>query len=240
MAAAELTDTLQAVELADGVEIHLRVAGPAVRSVAWLIDFLILIVCYIVVGIIFVIVSRWTGDEIGQGLMMLCMFLLTWFYNVVFEVGAKGASPGQRSMGLKVAGVSGAPVLLSQSIIRNLLRVIDFLPFGYLLGLVCCLFTKKFQRLGDLVANTVVIYSGKKKNLIAPPKVNAEPSAPPVALSREEQAALLLFVERALQWSDARKIELSNVLEPLTGATGMSGLSRLAGMTLWLQNRGRK
>lgn len=240
MAAAELTDTLQTVELADGVEIHLRVAGPAVRSVAWLIDFLILIVCYMVLGIMFAVVSHWTGEEIGQGLMLLCMFLLTWFYNVVFEVGAKGASPGQRAMGLKVASVSGAPVLLPQSLMRNLLRVVDFLPFGYLLGLVCCLFTKKFQRLGDLVANTVVIYSGKKKNLITPPKVNAEPNAPPVPLSREEQAALLLFVERALHWSDARKIELSNVLEPMTGATGMSGLSKLAGMTLWLQNRGRK
>ncbi len=240
MAAATLTDTLQAVELADGVEIHLRVAGPAVRSVAWLLDFLILIGCYIVMSIMFLVVSRWTGAEIGRGLMLLCMFLLTWFYNVVFEVGAKGASPGQRAMGLKVASVSGAPVLLSQSIIRNLLRVVDFMPFGYLLGLVCCLFTKKFQRLGDLVANTVVIYSGKKKSQSAPPRVNANPVAPPVALTREEQAALLLFIERAPQWSDARKLELSNVLEPLTHATGMSGLSKLAGMTLWLQNRGRK
>ena len=240
MAAATLTDTLQAVELADGVEIHLRVAGPAVRSVAWLIDFLILIACYIVLGIVIGIVSGWTGAEIGQGLMLLCMFMLMWFYNVFFEVGARGASPGQRTMGLKVASVSGAPVTLPQSIIRNLLRVVDFMPFGYLLGLVCCLFTQKFQRLGDLVANTVVIYSGDKKKQTAAPKVNADPIAPPVALSREEQGALLQFIERAPQWSDARKVELSNVLEPLTHATGMSGLSKVAGMTLWLQNRGRK
>lgn len=240
MAAAALTDTLQAVELADGVEIHLRVAGPAVRSVAWLIDSIIFLGCIFALSIVFAIVSSWTGAEIGNGLRLLCMFMLMWFYNVFFEVGPKGASPGQRTMGLKVASVSGAPVTLPQSIIRNLLRVVDFMPFGYLLGLVCCLFTRKFQRLGDLVANTVVIYSGDKKKLATAPKVNAHPIAPSVALSREEQAALLQFIERAPQWSDARKVELSNLLEPLTHSNGMSGLSKLAGMTLWLQNRGRK
>ncbi len=240
MAAAALTDTLQAVELADGVEIRLRIAGPAARSVAWLIDLFVLIGCYIVLGLVISQVSRWTGGEIGQGLMLLCMFLLSWFYNVFFEVGARGASPGQRSMGLKVASVSGAPVTLPQSITRNLLRVVDFMPFGYLLGLVCCLFTRKFQRLGDLVANTVVIYSGDKKPAPSRQNVNAEAIAPTLALSREEQAALMQFIERAPQWSDARKIELSDMLEPLTQATGMSGLSKLAGITLWLQNRGRK
>ena len=52
--AATLTDTLESVELADGVQIHLRVAGPAVRSVAWLLDLLlffgILMIVQIAVG----------------------------------------------------------------------------------------------------------------------------------------------------------------------------------------------
>lgn len=237
MAAAALTDTLQAVELADGVEIHLRVAGPAVRSVAWLIDLLILIACYFALGIAVTIISQWTGAQIGQGIMLLCMFMLTWFYNVVFEVGARGASPGQRSMGLKVASVSGTPVTLPQSVARNLLRVVDFLPFGYLLGLICCLFTKKFQRLGDLVANTVVIYADEGKKRQVPPKIYADALPPSAVLNREEQAALLQFAERAPQWSDARKIELTNLLEPLTHATGTSGLAKVAGMTVWLQGR---
>lgn len=237
MAAAALTDTLQAVELADGVEIHLRVAGPAVRSIAWFIDFFIFIGLIIVAEIVFGIMSGWIGAQIGQGLQLLFLFLSLWFYNVFFEMSAKGASPGQRTMGLKVASVSGAPVRLPQSIIRNLLRVVDFMPFGYLLGLVCCLFTKKFQRLGDLVADTVVIYSGEKKKPIITAQVNADPTAPPVALNREEQAALIQFLDRAPQWSDARKIELSNILEPVTHSTGMSGLSKVAGMTLWLQGR---
>lgn len=240
MAAAALTDTLQAVELADGVEIHLHVAGPAVRSIAWLLDFLLFIGLIFCASILFGIISAWTGAQIGQGLQLLFLFLAIWFYNVFFEMSAKGATPGQRTMGLKVASVTGAPVRLPQSIIRNLLRVVDFMPFGYLLGLTCCLFTQKFQRLGDLVANTVVIYSGEKRKPTVAAKVNADPFPPALPLSREEQAALLQFLDRAPQWSDARKIELSNLLEPLTHASGMSGLSKLAGMTLWLRNRGRR
>lgn len=138
-------------------------------------------------------------------------------------------------MGLKVASVSGAPVRLPQSIIRNLLRVIDFMPGFYLFGLVCCLFSRRFQRLGDLVADTVVIYA--EPEVIKPIdfKVNAEALAPPVALARAEQAALLQFLERAPQWSDARKMELTDLLEPLTGKTGLSGLSQTCSIGVWLQ-----
>ncbi|MBX7210459.1 MAG: RDD family protein [Verrucomicrobiaceae bacterium] len=237
MTATALTDTLQAVELADGVEIHLRVAGPAVRSAAWLIDLIVFIGIMIGGGMLMAFVSAWTGAEIGQGLHLIFLFLSTWFYNVFFEMGAKGASPGQRTMGLKVASVSGAPVRLPQSIIRNLLRVVDFMPFGYLLGFTCCLFTKKFQRLGDLVADTVVIYADDRKRITAPVRVNAEPVPPPAPLLREEQAALAQFNERAPLWSDARKIELTDILEPLTRVRGLSGLAKTAGMTLWLQGR---
>ena len=237
MAAAALTDTLQAVELADGVEIHLRVAGPAVRSLAWLIDFIVFIGVMFAGGMLLAFVSGWAGAQIGQGLHLLLLFLSLWFYNVFFEMSARGASPGQRTMGLKVAGTNGAPVRLPQSIIRNLLRVVDFMPFGYLLGIICCLFTKKFQRLGDLVADTVVIYADEKKRAVPPPKVNADPVPPPMPLLREEQAALFQFNERASQWSDARKVELTNLLEPVTHAEGMRGVAKTAGMALWLQGR---
>ncbi|HRK15074.1 MAG TPA: hypothetical protein PK490_12330, partial [Prosthecobacter sp.] len=53
-----------------------------------------------------------------------------------------------------------------------------------------------------------------------------------------EQAALLDFLERAPRWSDARKLELSDLLEPLTGSAGMEGLRRACGMGLWLRQGG--
>jgi uncharacterized RDD family membrane protein YckC len=238
-ASSTLIDTLQPVELADGVEIQLRVAGPAVRSIAWLVDFLIFIVALIIWGIAVSLISSSLGSEIGMGLFLLGMFVMSWFYNVIFEMSAKAATPGQRMMKIKVASVSGAPVRLPQSLIRNLLRAIDFMPAAYLFGLICCLFTRRFQRLGDLVADTVVIYDDPKEVKAAPIQVNAEPQPPPLPLSRAEQAAILQFLERAPQWSDARKIELSNLLEPLTDHTGLGGLTRICGMGVWLQKGGK-
>jgi len=115
---ATIIDTLQPVELADGVEIHLRVAGPAVRSVAWLVDFLIFIVALVIWGIAVILIAGSVGAEIGMGLFLLGMFVMSWFYNVIFEMSAQAATPGQRMMKIKVASVSGAPVRLPQSLIR--------------------------------------------------------------------------------------------------------------------------
>ena len=235
---SETADTLQPVELADGVEIHLRVAGPAARCMAWLLDLLIFLGALLVIGLTLLFVSGGIGGQTAFGMFLLCMFLLSWFYNVFFEMSARSATPGQRAMGLKVSSVSGAPVRLPQSMIRNLLRVIDFMPAGYLLGLVCSLFNRRFQRLGDLVADTVVIHAEPKDDK-APPVVNAEPLTPPQALTRAEQAALLEFLERAPSWSDARKVELTDLLEPLTGRAGMEGLRRSCGMGLWLKQGGK-
>ncbi len=232
-------DTLQPVELADGVEIHLRVAGPAVRSVAWLVDFLLFVGILILWGIAVGFIARALGQEIGGGLFFLGMFFLLWFYNVFFEMSARAATPGQRTMKLKVVSVTGAPVRLPQSLIRNLLRTIDFMPVGYLCGLLCCLFTRRFQRLGDLVADTVVVYDDPRPAASSELQVNAEPQPPALPLSRAEQAAILQFLERAPQWSDARKIELANLLTPLTGREGLPGLTRVCGIGVWLQKGGR-
>lgn len=235
MAVPPPADTLQPVELADGVEIHLRVAGPAVRSIAWIVDLIIFGVIMMIIGITLSIMAIGTGDMTASGIFLLCLFTLSWFYNVFFEMGKKAATPGQRMMGLKVASVSGAPVRLPQSIIRNLLRVIDFMPGFYLFGLTCCLFTHRFQRLGDLVADTVVVYAEPKSDKSATLQVNVEPMAPPMILTRVEQAALLQFLERAPQWSDARKTELTDLLEPLTGRTGLAGLTQTCSVGVWLQ-----
>ena len=239
MAAPLLADTLQPVELADGVEIHLRVAGPAVRSVAWLVDLLIFAAVLVALFLGLMALGPSLGDKTVQGILMLCMFMLSWFYNVFFEMTRMAATPGQRLMKLKVSSVSGAPVRLPQSIIRNLLRVIDFMPGCYLFGLVCCLFTQRFQRLGDLVADTVVVYAEPEVSKAPGVRVNVEPEAPAITLSRAEQAALLQFLERAPQWSDARKTELSDLLEPLTGTTGLAGLTRTCAMGVWLQKGGQ-
>jgi len=234
--AAARADTLQSVELADGVQIQLRVAGPAVRSMAYTLDLLLRIVIYIVVGLaaVFLLISA-IGAEMTGGLMMIFIFLMEWFYNVFFEAGPRGATPGQRRMGLRVMSVTGGPVSLAQAVMRNFLRVVDFMPGFYLAGIVCMLFTKRFQRLGDLVADTVVTYADAPPAITPNVEVRAQRRAPSQVLTREEQAALLQFMERAPLWADERRIELATLVEPLTQAQGMEGLRNLCGMALWLQ-----
>lgn len=236
MAAPARADTLQPVELADGVEIQLRVAGPAVRGMAFTIDLLLRLGIYFVVFIssMFLVMPS-IGSEMTTGLVLLFMFLMEWFYNVFFEAGAKGATPGQRSMKLRVMSMTGGPVTLAQAVMRNFLRVVDFMPGLYLTGIVCMLFTKRFQRLGDLVANTVVTYAETPPPKTPQVEIRAERRAPTQILTREEQAALLQFIERAPLWADERRIELSTLAQPLTQAPGMEGLRRLCGMALWLQ-----
>lgn len=234
--AAARADTLQSVELADGVEIQLRVAGLPVRSMAYMADFFIRVGIDIVVGIgAFWLLPDLIGEEMTQGLMMLFAFFMEWFYNVFFEAGAKGATPGQRMMKLRVMSVTGGPVTMAQAVMRNFLRVVDFMPGLYLTGIVCLLFTKRFQRLGDLVANTVVTYAEAPPGIAAQVEFRAERRAPSHVLTREEQAALLQFLERAPLWADERRVELATLVQPLTEAAGREGLRRLCGMALWLQ-----
>lgn len=237
MTAAAPLDTLQPVELAEGVTIQLRVAGPGPRSLAWTIDLCIAVVCYFAAAMLLGFLGVFGMGNVWQGVFLLFMFFFNWFYNVFFETGRHGATPGQRYMGLRVASVSGGPVSLPQSLIRNLLRVIDFMPAAYLFGFLCTLCNRRFQRLGDLVADTVVVYADAKPKAALETRIHAEPAPPPMPLSRAEQAAILQFMERAPLWSEERRVELSDKLEPLTGARGQEGLRRLCGIGLWLRGR---
>lgn len=228
-------DTLQSIELAEGVEIHLRMAGPYVRVLAYLLDLLIRIGICVVGYLLIMLAGLVIGVQVATGLNMLMMFLLVFFYYVLFEAGKRGASPGKRVMGLRVVDTSGAPISFGQSFIRNMLRFADGMPVPtYGFGLLSTLVTQRFQRLGDLLANTVVVYDRLPQMHLAslPPALESRP--PGVPLSREEQAALLAFRERGGMWSEARRVELADHAQELTGATGESGMTRLLGMAHWL------
>ena len=231
-------DTLQKVELAEGVEIHLRMAGPYVRVLAYALDSLIRLGIVVVSGFIIAMVSMVLGGRVAGGIYMLLMFVLIFFYYIIFEAGKRGASPGKRVMGIRVVDTSGAPITFGQAFIRNMLRFADMMPiFGYGLGLTCCLMTKRFQRLGDLLANTVVVYDRLPSVVIntLPPALNKV--APSLPLTREEQAALAGFRERSGMWSEARRVELSEHAKALTGKEGKEGMNRLLAMSHWLAEK---
>ncbi len=228
-------DTLQRIELAEGVEIHLRMAGPYVRVLAYLLDLLIRLALLMVVSILIGLIGHFMGSGISGGLQSLLMFFVMFFYYIVFEAGKRGASPGKRIMGLRVVDTTGAPITFGQSFIRNMLRFADGMPppmYGF--GLLSTLLTTRFQRLGDLLANTVVVYDRLPNTQVVKMPPVLQSVAPSVPLMREEMAALAAFSDRAGMWSEARRVELADHAQSLTGASGKEGMTSLLGMAHWL------
>ena len=244
----EILDTQQSVELGEGVEIHLRIAGPFPRALALLLDSLIIGGFMIVVAIILGFMSfNVDSGMVGYGIYLIVAFFVSWGYFMYFEAGKRGATVGKRTVGLRVIDRSGNNITKGQAFVRNILRLVDMLPglpttsagvligsFG--LGFFCCLFTKKFQRVGDLVANTLVVYTEPELIMNGQePKVEA--TAPTVALSREEQAALVDYYHRASMWSEARRMELSDHASEVTQKKGMPGMIKLLGMAKWIKEK---
>ena len=238
MAETTKLDTLQTVELADGVEIRMRMAGPLLRAGAYCIDLLIRLTLLICGSILLTLAGIAIGGRIAQGLMLLVWFLMDWLYPVVFEAGKRGATPGKRAMGLRVVQATGSPITLGQAVVRNFLRFIDGMPlFTYAFGITSCLASQRFQRLGDLAAGTVVIYDRMPTLpvMAAPPPIAPVPL--PVGLTADETRALAMFRERAGLWPEARRVEIADQASVLTGATGLTGVSRLMAMAHWVQEK---
>lgn len=225
-----MLDTAYAIETPEGVNLQLSTAGPVVRFLAWALDTVIRIAGYVVIASVF---SN-LGD-FGVSLILLSLFLIEWLYPVFFEVYWSGQTPGKRALGVRVLQDSGVPVGWAASLIRNLLRVVDFLPFAYGFGLVSMLVTQDFKRLGDLAAGTVVVYSDPPKEAIDLP--DAQPAPPATSLRLEEQRAVVNFAERGPGLSEARAVELANIAQPLTGAAGEVAIMRLYQIANWLLGR---
>lgn len=218
-------DTLRIHETPEGVNLELRVAGPVVRAAALAIDTLLRAALYLA------LTPLLAFSGVGIGLALLGFFLLEWFYPVFFELRS-GATPGKRAMGLAVVHDDGTPVGSAASLIRNLLRVADFLPMFYAAGLVSCLLDRDFRRLGDLAAGTLVVH-------VEPPlKPQSIPERPPIALPLHldlaTQQAVLAFAERSPRLSVGRRAELAEVLIGPLGHRGKAAAEALLGHANWL------
>ena len=222
-----LLDTVRPIETPEGITLNLRVAGPLARALAWAADSLIK---YGALWGLFIVLALL--GEGGLGLWLIALFLTEWFYPVLFEVYADGATPGKKALGLKVVHANGTPVDWPAALIRNLLRAVDFLPLLYGFGVVAMACNRNFQRLGDLAAGTVVIYRELSSTTLAlPPGPAFPPHAP---LSPVEQRLLLDFAERGAALNPERQVELAELLAAFTGLKGPDGVERLRAHARWL------
>lgn len=226
-----LLDTVVYLETPEGICLALRPAGLPVRVLAFAIDLLLRAALLAFAGAAWLYLGKF-----GLGLASISAFLLLWGYMVLFEVFNQGRSPGKQIMGLQVIYSDGTPINWSGSLTRNLLRMIDLLPFAYCIGILCMLNSARFQRLGDLVAGTLVIYEVRPTQRKSLAEVTASPSAYP--LTRSEQHALLNFAERQQQLPKQRSEELAAIIAPalhIEPAQAVSGLYAIARSILGLR-----
>lgn len=206
-----MLDTARRIATPEGIELTLRLAGPVPRALAWLIDFAIRVGVLIMLAM----VAGQIG-KLGQAAFLLAWFLLEWLAPAWFEVQWNGQTPGKKALGIAVLNDNGTPVRWPAALTRNLLRAVDFLPFFYGFGLATMLVNRDFKRLGDLAANTLVVYRDAAPRGSAVPE--AVPLAPPLALTITEQRAVLEFAERSPGLTAERAEELAGLALPLVGA----------------------
>ncbi len=121
------------------------------RLLAFIVDSIILGVLSFAI----LLPSFFLGDIIGL-LAMMVVGVGSLVYVFLLE-GIYGYTPGKHVMGLVVVKSDGSQCTMGASIIRNLLLIVDNLPFAYIIGLALILITDRKQRVGDLVADTVVV-----------------------------------------------------------------------------------
>lgn len=225
-------DTLQTLELAEGVEIRLRIAGPFLRLVAFVIDVFVQWGALLIASLLSELAKGLIGFNVADGVMMLVYFFVSWFYFVIMESSKSGATLGKKALGLRVVQTTGARLTMGQAMIRNFIRIIDL--WFPLLPLVPFL-NKKFQRLGDMAAGSLVVYARPliEPVMTGPPALVSVPVTRP--LLRSEIAAILSFRDRSGNWSEPRRVEMAAHLGPLTQEEGIRNVNAIMGMARWLE-----
>jgi len=130
-------------------------AGVGSRLLAQLVDAIVIVMveaAYILGAV-----------AIGIGSQVVAITLLIIFglglplgYYIVLE-GRTGQTIGKRALRVRVVTDEGAPIGWRESLIRNLLRLIDFLPALYVVGGVTAMLSKRWKRLGDHAAGTIAV-----------------------------------------------------------------------------------
>ena len=219
-ATVSLVDNGVTLETSTGVEIDLRTAGLCIRGIAYIIDETIRV--FLVIA---VLVFAEVFGNLGNGLATLAAFVIWWMYCILFEVMNNGVTPGKHIMNLRAVNADGTPIGFINSALRSLLLVADFLPFGYLFGIISLVTTGSQQRIGDLVAGTVVIYTDARKRRTM--KVTGTRAKFPGQLTIDERMLFLSFQERVQDLSPERSVELAETLEPVLHKKGSHAVAEV-------------
>jgi uncharacterized RDD family membrane protein YckC len=140
----------------EGVVFSQPLASPVSRFLAYSLDFLVILALQIAVGRVLSLLTVISRDA-ASAISIATFFLITVGYGMFFEWLWSGRTIGKRVVGLRVIDEGGLPLKGTQVIVRNLMRFIDAAPVFYFVGGMACLISRRCQRLGDLVAGTLVV-----------------------------------------------------------------------------------
>jgi len=143
----------------ENVKVTYEIAGLGSRCIAVLIDSMfialisfILLILFIALQALFPIPGSW-----GLAVFVLSNFIIAEGYFIFFEIKWKGLTPGKRSVGIRVLRDGGFGIDSQTVIIRNLMRIVDFLPACYGIGLITIFIHPQSKRLGDIAAGSIVV-----------------------------------------------------------------------------------
>jgi uncharacterized RDD family membrane protein YckC len=220
-----LSDETLQVNTPENVVFGYQIAGIGSRFLAALVDTSLILLLELVVALVMVPLVRQFGANSeetnnrlvawGVAISVLIAFAVLWTYYIFFELIWNGQSPGKRWVGLRVMRSDGTPVTLLESLVRNLLRLVDFLPFAYGIGVVTMFLDHQGRRLGDLAAGVLVVFDRKSTSIqdLMPQSVDIQgvvafQNVPIEKLTAQELRLIEDFLRRREQL--ANRMELAN------------------------------
>lgn len=172
------------VDTPESVDLALEPAGLGSRFLASLIDgliqwtaaFLVIMFAAAIAAVdpTEVLVSGVVGGIFLSILLVVLGFLFLG-YKLLLEAFWNGQTLGKRAAGIRVVRDNGLPVEFLQALVRNLMRIVDMLPSYYIVGAITVLASKRNQRLGDMVAGTVVVRDRRTAAPIVPTQLYHQP-----------------------------------------------------------------
>lgn len=154
------------IETPERVPLHFALASIGNRFLACALDHIIQVLTIVLMVISFTVIGDFAslGDKVVSApkwvhaILIVILFLIFSGYFAVFEWIWRGQTPGKRLLKLRVIREDGRPITFWEAIVRNLLRTFDMMPgVFYSVGLITVFVTSRDQRVGDLVAGTVVV-----------------------------------------------------------------------------------
>jgi len=203
----------------EGVTLELVLAGLGSRFLARLLDT---VIQGALIAALAVAVGASGSPGWLQAIAIVLSFLVLFAYDIILETLNNGRTVGKLAAGIRVVGGNGEPVRFLASAVRNIARILDFLPFLYLIGTISIVATQRGQRVGDLAAGTIVARDRFPGLAHVPALLTVTPAAVATwdvsAVSPNELQAVRHFLDRRLELRWAARsyfaLDLANRLGP--------------------------